>query len=122
MNAGLAPFVRRTIRSISASGTSSPREYSFTSLARPSSSGRSEEHRLNSSHLVISYAVFCLKKKSVVRSEEHTSELQSACNLVCRLLLEKKNIDHSGCTRTRRLLQRRWGYSAARRSIWWDGG
>src|SRR2546428_3627568 len=24
------------------------------------------------------------------RSEEHTSELQSACNIVCRLLLEKK--------------------------------
>src|SRR6266446_7183204 len=31
-----------------------------------------------------------------VRSEEHTSELQSPCNLVCRLLLEKKkkNIYH----------------------------
>src|SRR6266850_4693317 len=27
---------------------------------------------------------------STVRSEEHTSELQSPCNLVCRLLLEKK--------------------------------
>src|SRR2546426_3297899 len=27
---------------------------------------------------------------SVIRSEEHTSELQSPCNLVCRLLLEKK--------------------------------
>src|SRR5688500_20019240 len=26
-----------------------------------------------------------------VRSEEHTSELQSPCNLVCRLLLDKKN-------------------------------
>src|SRR2546426_4610432 len=26
----------------------------------------------------------------VLRSEEHTSELQSPCNLVCRLLLEKK--------------------------------
>src|SRR5256885_6176930 len=26
----------------------------------------------------------------LVRSEEHTSELQSPCNLVCRLLLEKK--------------------------------
>src|SRR2546426_8086656 len=26
-----------------------------------------------------------------VRSEEHTSELQSPCNIVCRLLLEKKN-------------------------------
>src|SRR6266446_6765897 len=27
---------------------------------------------------------------TTVRSEEHTSELQSPCNLVCRLLLEKK--------------------------------
>src|SRR5256885_9479945 len=27
----------------------------------------------------------------LTRSEEHTSELQSPCNLVCRLLLEKKN-------------------------------
>src|ERR1039457_4388634 len=26
------------------------------------------------------------------RSEEHTSELQSPCNLVCRLLLEKKQV------------------------------
>src|SRR5688572_31358329 len=29
---------------------------------------------------------------SAARSEEHTSELQSQSNLVCRLLLEKKNI------------------------------
>src|SRR5256885_13336974 len=28
------------------------------------------------------------------RSEEHTSELQSPCNLVCRLLLEKKKMPH----------------------------
>src|SRR5205807_8297444 len=27
-----------------------------------------------------------------IRSEEHTSELQSPCNLVCRLLLEKKKM------------------------------
>src|SRR2546426_4325503 len=30
-------------------------------------------------------------RRQPVRSEEHTSELQSPCNLVCRLLLEKKN-------------------------------
>src|SRR5256885_12307460 len=30
------------------------------------------------------------KVEHAVRSEEHTSELQSPCNLVCRLLLEKK--------------------------------
>src|SRR2546427_2448527 len=30
-----------------------------------------------------------------LRSEEHTSELQSQSNLVCRLLLEKKKINHA---------------------------
>src|SRR2546426_8387683 len=30
------------------------------------------------------------KPARAMRSEEHTSELQSPCNLVCRLLLEKK--------------------------------
>src|SRR2546426_7946116 len=30
------------------------------------------------------------RRRGAVRSEEHTSELQSPCNLVCRLLLEKK--------------------------------
>src|SRR5260370_6495919 len=32
------------------------------------------------------------------RSEEHTSELQSHLNLVCRLLLEKKNSNKLSCT------------------------
>src|SRR6266566_6503323 len=32
----------------------------------------------------------CYDAASGARSEEHTSELQSPCNLVCRLLLEKK--------------------------------
>src|SRR2546426_3105851 len=32
----------------------------------------------------------CLPTVADRRSEEHTSELQSPCNLVCRLLLEKK--------------------------------
>src|SRR2546430_9908415 len=31
------------------------------------------------------------------RSEEHTSELQSQSNLVCRLLLEKKKTKYSSC-------------------------
>src|SRR5256885_9802639 len=31
-----------------------------------------------------------LARAQRIRSEEHTSELQSPCNLVCRLLLEKK--------------------------------
>src|SRR5688500_19781791 len=33
-------------------------------------------------------------RRKRVRSEEHTSELQSPCNLVCRLLLEKKKTKH----------------------------
>src|SRR2546426_3981877 len=36
-----------------------------------------------------------LSADSTSRSEEHTSELQSPCNLVCRLLLEKKKKSHS---------------------------
>src|SRR2546426_3589298 len=40
----------------------------------------------------------------VTRSEEHTSELQSPCNLVCRLLLEKKNL-REGANRVPRRLR-----------------
>src|SRR5256885_11915774 len=43
------------------------------------------------------------------RSEEHTSELQSPCNLVCRLLLEKKNIEgFNQCPITKRAPIRRF--------------
>src|SRR2546430_12577496 len=41
------------------------------------------------------------------RSEEHTSELQSQSNLVCRLLLEKKKNRHARSTRHRSPLLRR---------------
>src|SRR5256885_10679135 len=43
----------------------------------------------------------CPGTNPIDRSEEHTSELQSPCNLVCRLLLEKKNLQaeqHSSST------------------------
>src|SRR6478735_10640852 len=36
------------------------------------------------------YPLHLLHRLGELRSEEHTSELQSPCNLVCRLLLEKK--------------------------------
>src|SRR5256885_15144001 len=36
-----------------------------------------------------------LQAPLIQRSEEHTSELQSPCNLVCRLLLEKKKPNHT---------------------------
>src|ERR1039457_7724752 len=41
-----------------------------------------------------------------LRSEEHTSELQSPCNLVCRLLLEKKDM-YRCLPRTRASLHKR---------------
>src|SRR5688500_20068270 len=47
--------------------------------------GGPTQHALDASHELIG-----------VRSEEHTSELQSPCNLVCRLLLEKKKLLASG--------------------------
>src|SRR5690349_23744184 len=41
------------------------------------------------------------KNSALVRSEEHTSELQSRRDLVCRLLLEKKNCEKFVVRRTR---------------------
>src|SRR2546426_1713468 len=40
--------------------------------------------------VVADFSTSVVAEGKVRRSEEHTSELQSPCNLVCRLLLEKK--------------------------------
>src|SRR5256885_4605151 len=40
-----------------------------------------------------SFSLSIRREISGPRSEEHTSELQSPCNLVCRLLLEKKKME-----------------------------
>src|SRR5207249_8646662 len=42
------------------------------------------------------FETFAAAGRKHFRSEEHTSELQSRFDLVCRLLLEKKNYVHSG--------------------------
>src|SRR2546430_3318934 len=47
--------------------------------------------RLDPRQSRIAFAVVC--RLRALRSEEHTSELQSQSNLVCRLLLEKKKIE-----------------------------
>src|SRR5256885_7115838 len=60
--------------------------YIYTAFARDVARGCDREWVRK----VYSFAV----KPTLARSEEHTSELQSPCNLVCRLLLEKKNPDH----------------------------
>src|SRR5256885_12836678 len=48
------------------------------------------------------------RRRGRPRSEEHTSELQSPCNLVCRLLLEKKTdltIQHEYYVNTHALIE-----------------
>ena len=47
------------------------------------------EDKLEESQEVV---IITKTRKILMRSEEHTSELQSLVNLVCRLLLEKKKI------------------------------
>src|SRR5256885_6118675 len=53
------------------------------------------------------------------RSEEHTSELQSPCNLVCRLLLEKKKLDGSPTDNNATLFAQ--GYNAVLKTHFEDG-
>src|SRR5207249_8174250 len=47
------------------------------------------EAELNSIAGVVTNGIFARRPADVLRSEEHTSELQSRFDLVCRLLLEK---------------------------------
>src|SRR3954464_6172055 len=54
--------------------------------------------------------------QTCARSEEHTSELQSHDNLVCRLLLEKKTMDPRQRRLERPTGERHWGASCAPRS------
>src|SRR2546430_5453951 len=64
------------------------------------------------SHLTVQTKITCtvdfahatFAKQLLDRSEEHTSELQSQSNLVCRLLLEKKKIKLRHLTRRYRLV------------------
>src|SRR6266853_5609254 len=52
----------------------------------------------------------CSRRSSMVRSEEHTSELQSQSNLVCRLLLEKKK-KQAGDARRKKKICGEQGYA-----------
>src|SRR5205807_10244409 len=59
--------------------------------ALPISSGVPANSRASSARRIRSRCGEPTERLSIMRrSEEHTSELQSPCNLVCRLLLEKK--------------------------------
>src|SRR5256885_10333084 len=72
----------------------------FRSAAEENSGSTAGRQKLMSGPSLseIASRLFC--RATVMRSEEHTSELQSPCNLVCRLLLEKKkNKEHTLMTR-----------------------
>src|SRR2546430_5532856 len=81
----------------------------FRSLLMPINRALAEQARATSS-VQYSQAVLALQRLArrivafwddvdvVLRSEEHTSELQSQSNLVCRLLLEKKKTEVRGRT------------------------
>src|SRR5256885_12312294 len=55
-----------------------------------------------------------------IRSEEHTSELQSPCNLVCRLLLEKKKTVRSAVHQTTMPINGTSRFMPARESVQTD--
>src|SRR5260370_17153184 len=77
---------RRSSREVGGNGLF--RWDAFADLANDFASPlRATRRHINDGQLVIVYVPPCSAK----RSEEHTSELQSHLNLVCRLLLEKKN-------------------------------
>src|SRR2546430_17265865 len=78
--------------------------FPYTTLFRSRDERRAERQRVGDGHVLRGRrtavededrVVDCLARghgySIFVRSEEHTSELQSQSNLVCRLLLEKKN-------------------------------
>src|SRR5256885_3871569 len=68
--------------------------FPYTTLFRSHGRGKNVVRRLPFVHVVVRVDEPVLAAPSAEdlagRSEEHTSELQSPCNLVCRLLLEKK--------------------------------
>src|SRR2546426_8823460 len=83
-------MIRRPPRSTLFPYTPLFRSRTCSCLPRKRTRQRASARRLNARLRVSSIAI--------PRSEEHTSELQSPCNLVCRLLLEKKKINnHARC-------------------------
>src|ERR1022692_4968077 len=62
----------------------------FPNLAKSPFSTTEKENSLTDVSHYNNFYEFGTAKDEPSRSEEHTSELQSPCNLVCRLLLEKK--------------------------------
>src|SRR5260370_13995085 len=60
-------------------------------LARLPANNGEQDHAERFLHLRVFEKIVDLGGRRIIRSEEHTSELQSHLNIVCRLLLENKN-------------------------------
>src|SRR5947207_4610589 len=76
--------------------------FPYTTLFRsPSQRPRCREHRPLPPHLTREQGGRSLRTLTRIRSEEHTSELQSHSDLVCRLLLEKKKTKTQSPKKTR---------------------
>src|SRR5688500_19539610 len=63
----------------------------YDTLIQPQANALITSPEVNRYDVLVFYDLFdSISPAQQERSEEHTSELQSPCNLVCRLLLEKK--------------------------------
>src|SRR5256885_6420620 len=71
--------------------------FPYTTLFRSCSTGPPENWKRSSrnprTRRQRKLSLCAIRTHCMARSEEHTSELQSPCNLVCRLLLDKKKIE-----------------------------
>src|SRR5438105_6691794 len=79
--------------------------FPYTTLFR---SHDDAEHSEQHDHAVVQHQLLGERQRlesDRLRSEEHTSELQSRVDLVCRLLLEKKKIDHTWLFLTSAILE-----------------
>src|SRR2546426_4343605 len=86
-------MIRRPPRSTLFPYTTLFRSHRHRSAHRRSSLREEQEHRCKKFCERTGVTYGCHLSHKSARSEEHTSELQSPCNLVCRLLLEKKKQD-----------------------------
>src|SRR5215467_1529814 len=94
------PQMKVKPRKLKVSGFPSPRTLRSSPAERPNSISRVFSGCSDSANSCSRARISSRKR----RSEEHTSELQSPCNLVCRLLLEKKkqpNQPHHGTSNTK---------------------
>src|SRR5256885_12995818 len=85
-------MIRRPPRSTLFPYTTLFRSSSFLRRSPSGNALRSElpSLRMSKATYQAGVALLSIVTRDSARSEEHTSELQSPCNLVCRLLLEKK--------------------------------